>query len=205
MKPTNITKSTITISITRSITIKSNNLLLKVKVKETKRLHGTQHNQEKLSKNMSIPLPRLLPLNKSSRPIRLLMLPREMLLTLKLLRILKHMLLLLDKIRFKVKLDTNNGLLEEINQTGLKLQNQHQLLQFQLPQYQPKMLFKHQLPLLLLLLTQLQLPLLLQLLPPPQLLQLKKLKNQEEVELQVNLTHKDLITKRLHPLKKFSV
>jgi hypothetical protein len=67
------------------------------------------------------------------------------------------------------------------------------------------MLFKHQLPLLLLLLTQLQLPLLLQLLPPPQLLQLKKLKNQEEVELQVNLTHKDLITKRLHPLKKFSV
>ena len=153
---------------------------------------------------MSKPLQRLLQLNKSSRPIRLLMLPREMLLTLKLQRILKHMLLLLDKIRFKVKLDTNNGLLEEINQTGLKLQK-HQLLQFQLPQYQPKMLFKHQLPLLLLLLTQLQLPLLLQLLPPPQLLQLKKLKNQEEVELQVNLTHKDLITKRLHPLKKFSV
>ena len=133
------------------------------------------------------------------------MLPREMPLKLKLLRILKHMLLLLDNIRFKGKLDTNNGLLEEINQTGLKLQNQHQLLQFQLPQYQPKMLFRHQLPLLLLLLTQLQLPLLLQLLPPPQLLQLKKLKNQEEVELQVDLTHKDLITKRLDPLKKFSV
>jgi len=74
------TSTIITINITRSTTIKNNNLLLKVMKKRP--LLPLQPQTELLLKNLLVMLLLLLPLNKNLSPTRLLMLPKEMLPTL---------------------------------------------------------------------------------------------------------------------------